>query len=121
MSTHEELLDRIEEIKEFFHCLGLIKKHDFPKNWNLDSNIKYEPRDFNFIIHYKGQNRILISIDINIMSGLIFTFSGAYKPELAVYEQIHTDYFFKHKYNDFIFFKNEYRDFKLNKIMSYEN
>jgi hypothetical protein len=118
--THNEILERIQEIEVFFEHLGLLKKNGFTENWNLDSNIKYAPKDFSFLVNYNNQERILIHIDINIISGLIFTFSGTYKPELHVYEQIHTDYYFKHKYRDFKFFTQELRDFELKKLLENE-
>lgn len=120
MFEHQVLLNQIEDIEIFFKSLGLIKKHDLPDNWNLDSNIKYTPKDFKFKISYNDQLRILISIDINIVSGLVFTFSGEYKKEISPYEVIHTDYHFKQKYSNHKFFVEEWRDYKLNSLFENE-
>jgi hypothetical protein len=120
MFNHQDILNRITEIELFFNYLGLIKKNDLPKNWNLDSSIKYAPKDSKFIVYYKNRNRVLISIEIGIVSGLILTLSGNYLDESSVYKEVHTDYFFKEKYGDFQFFIEEMRDYKLKDIIQNE-
>lgn len=113
MFEHQQILDRIIEIEKILIHLGFEKKNDFPKNWNLDSTMKFTPKNDNFTVNYKNQNRVLMSIDVGIVSGLIFTLSGSYKPNGNIWEQIYTDYFFKDKFHNHQFFVEELRDFKI--------
>lgn len=117
---HQQILDKIEEIQVFFNHLGLKKVKDFPKDWNLDSCINYDTKDFNFMVHFRGEERILIGIDINIMSGLEFILSGKYKPEVKVYEKVQTDYEFRCKYYPHQFFTSELRNYKINNLLGSE-
>jgi len=112
---HQEVLDKIEIIKEFFESIGLKMIYDLPKDWDLDSYIKFQPIKNNYIINYKGENRVLLSVNIYIISGLHFTLSG--KIGVSVYETIPTDYNFKCKYEESNFFKSEFRDWKINKFV----
>ena len=73
MFEHQQILDRIIEIEKILIHLGFEKKNDFPKNWNLDSTMKFTPKNDNFTVNYKNQNRVLMSIEVGIVSGLIFT------------------------------------------------
>jgi|LakMenEpi03Aug12_release.lakeMendotaPanAssembly.Ray.scaffolds.fasta_scaffold318392_2 hypothetical protein len=116
---HQIILDKIEKIKIFFESIGLKMIYDFPKDWNLDSYIKFEPIKNNYIINYKGEDRVLLSVNIYIASGLHFVLSG--KIGVSVYETIPSDYDFKCKYEDSDFFKSELRDFKINNLLKYEN
>ena len=112
---HQEILDKIEIIKEFFESIDLKQLSDFKKTWDLDSYIKFEPIKNNYIINYKGEDRVLLSVNIYIISGLHFVLSG--KIGVSVYETIPTDYDFKCKYEEGNFFKSELRDFRLRKVL----
>jgi len=112
---HQEVLDKIEIIKEFFESIGLKMIYDFPKDWDLDSYITFKPIQNNYIINYKGEDRVLLHVNIYIISGLHFTLSG--KIGVSVYETISTDYDFKCKYDEGNFFKDELRDYRLKKVL----
>ncbi len=110
----QESLDKIKIIKEFFESIGLKMIYDFPKDWDLDSYIKFEPIKNNYIVNYKGEDRVLLGVNIYIGS-LHFFLSG--KIGVSVFESIITDYDFKCKYEDNNFFKDEFRDFRLKKVL----
>jgi len=112
---HQEILDKIEIIKKFFESIGLKMIYDFPKDWDLDSYIKFEPIKNNYIVNYKGKDRVLLGVNIYIISGVHFTLSG--KIGVSVYETISTDYDFKCKYEEGEIFKDELRDWKINKFV----
>ena len=114
---HKIVLDKIKEIEIFFNHLGLKKVKDLPKDWNLDSCINYVTKDFNFTVNNRGDERILIGIDVKIMGGLEFILSGKYKPEIKVYEKVQTDYDFRCKYYEHQFFTSEFRDYKINNFL----
>lgn len=112
---HGEVIKKIERIEKFFPTIGLKKTRDLPINWNLDSVIKYEPIKSNYTLNYKGQDRILISVDIGIMGGVAFVLSG--KIGTSVYETIRTDYDFVGKYESVVFFKDELRNWIIDHIL----
>jgi hypothetical protein len=112
---HQEVLDKIEIIKEFFESIGLKMVYDFPKDWDLDSYIKFEPIKNNYIINYKGEDRVLLNVNIYITTGVHFVMSG--KIGISVYETISTDYDFKGKYEKGDIFKSELRDWRLKKVL----
>lgn len=115
---HQQILDRIVEIEEFFKSIGLKKVTDIPKDWDLDSYIKFEPIQNNYIVNYKGEDRVLLNVNIYIASGLHFVLSG--KMGVSVFETIPTDYDFKVKYGEGEFFKDKFRDWKINNLLNYE-
>jgi hypothetical protein len=112
---HQEILDKIEIIKEFLESIGLKMIYDFPKDWDLDSYIRFQPIQNNYIVNYKGEDRVLLNVNIYIVSGLHFVLSG--KIGVSVFESIPTDYDFKCKYEDSDFFKSEFRDYRLRKVL----
>ena len=119
MFKHQKILDRIVEIEEFFKSISLEKVSDFPENWDLDSHIRFEPIQNNYIVNYKGEDRVLLNVNIYITSGLNFILSG--KMGVSVFETIPTDYDFKTKYEESEFFKDQLRDWKINNLLNYEN
>lgn len=112
---HQQILDKIKIIDLFFNSIGLKKTKDIGTTWDLDSYIKYEPIKNNYIINYKGEDRVLINVEVGIASGLLFVLSG--KMGVSVYESIHTDYDFKAKYENSYFFRNQYRDWILENVL----
>ena len=112
---HQEILDKIEIIKEFFESIGLKMVYDFPKDWDLDSYIRFEPIKNNYIINYKGEDRVLLNVNIYITTGVHFVMSG--KIGVSVYETISTDYDLKLKYEDAGILTNELRNWNINKII----
>lgn len=116
---HKIVLDKIEILKDFFKSIGLSMSYDLPKNWDLDSYIRFEPIQNNYVINYKGEDRVLLNVNIYIASGLNFILSG--KMGVSVFETIPTDYDFKVKYEDGEILKNELRDWKINNLLNYEN
>ena len=112
---HKEILDKIELIEIFFGSIGLKKVKDIGTTWDLDSYIKYHPIEDNYIVTYKGEDRVLINIEVGIMGGILFVLSG--KMGVSVYESIKTDYNFVSKYEDGHFFQNEYRDWILENVL----
>ena len=112
---HEIILKKIEVLKDFFESIGLKMMGDFPKDWDLDSYISFEPIQDNYIVNYKGEDRVLLNVNIYIASGLHFVLSG--KIGVSVFETISTDYDFKCKYEDSDFFKDEMRDWKIKKVL----
>ena len=112
---HATILKRIKEIEAFFEAIGLKKIRDFPTEWDLDSVIKYEPIETNYTITYKGEQRILINVDIGIMGGILFVLSGKYR--VSVFESVKTDYDFKGKYEDFQFFKEQFRNWRISEML----
>lgn len=112
---HQEILDKIEIIKEFFESIDLKQLSDFKKTWDLDSYIKFEPIKNNYIINYKGEDRVLLNVNIYIAGGLHFVLSG--KIGVSVFETISTDYDFKCKYEEGNFLKHEFRDYRLKKVL----
>ena len=112
---HAIILKKIERIEEFFKSIGLKKVTDIPKDWDLDSYIRFEPIQNNYIVNYKGEDRVLLNVNIYIASGLHFVLSG--KIGVSVFETIPTDYDFKCKYEDSTFFKDELRNWNLKKVL----
>lgn len=112
---HAIILKKIEVLKDFFKSIDLKMIYDFPKDWDLDSYISFEPIQNNYIVNYKGEDRVLLHVNIYIISGLHFVLSG--KIGVSVYETIPTDYDFKCKYEDSDFFKSEFRDYRLRKVL----
>ena len=112
---HQEILDKIEIIKKFFESIGLKMIYDFPKDWDLDSYIKFEPIKNNYIVNYKSEDRVLLGVNIYIISGVHFVLSG--KIGVSVYETISTDYDFKCKYEEGQFFVKELRNWNINNVL----
>ncbi len=112
---HEIILKKIEQIEEFFKSIGLKKVSDIPKDWDLDSYYKYQPINNNYIVNYRGENRVLINVEVGIVGGILFVLSG--KMGVSVYESIKTDYDFKAKYEDSQLFKNEFRNWSIDNIL----
>lgn len=112
---HESILKRIQTIEEFFQFIGLKKTKELGVTWDLDSYIKYTPIKDNYIINFRGENRVLINVEIGIVGGLLFVMSG--KMGVSVYESIKTDYDFAAKYEDFKFFTEEYRNWTIENIL----
>ena len=112
---HAIILKKIERIEEFFKSIGLKKVTDIPKDWDLDSYIRFEPIQNNYVINYKGENRVLLNVNIYIASGLNFVLSG--KIGVSVFETIPTDYDFKVKYEEGSFFKEEFRNWMIEKVL----
>ena len=112
---HAIILKKIEVLKDFFELIGLKMMYDFPKDWDLDSYISFEPIQNNYIVNYKGEDRVLLNVNIYIASGLHFVLSG--KMGVSVFETIITDYDLKCKYEDINFFKDEIRDYRLKKVL----
>ena len=112
---HEIILKKIEVLKDFFESIGLKMMYDFPKDWDLDSYISFEPIQNNYIVKYKGEDRVLLNVNIYIASGLHFVLSG--KMGVSVFETISTDYDFKCKYEEDEIFKDEIRDWKIKKVL----
>ena len=113
---HKKILEKIKEIEDFFTYIGLKKVQDFPKNWDLDSFIKFKPIQDNYIINYKGEDRVLMSASVYIVGGLHFVMSG--KMGVSVYETVKTNYDLSASYDDAQFFKTELRDWKLKKFLN---
>ena len=111
---HQEVLDKIEIIKEFFESIGLKMIYDFPKDWDSETYMRFVPIEDNYIVNYKGEDRVLLGVNIYIGS-LDFSLSG--KIGVSVFESIITDYDFKCKYEDSEIFKSELRDWKINKFV----
>jgi hypothetical protein len=112
---HQEILDKIDIIKDFFESIGLKMIYDFPKDWDLDSYIKFEPIKNNYIVNYKGEDRVLLHVNIYIASGLHFVLSG--KIGVSVFETVLTDYDFKCKNEEGHFFIEELRNWKINNVL----
>ena len=112
---HEIILKKIEVLKDFFESIGLKMMYDFPKDWDLDSYISFEPIQDNYTVNYKGEDRVLLNVNIYIASGLHFVLSG--KMGISVFETISTDYDFKCKYEEDEIFKDEIRDWKIKKVL----
>ena len=111
---HQESLDKIKIIKEFFESIGLKMIYDFPKDWDSETHIRFIPTEDNYTVNYKGEDRVLLGVNIYIGS-LHFSLSG--KIGVSVFESIITDYDFKCKYEDNNFFKDELRDYRLKKVL----
>jgi hypothetical protein len=112
---HKEILNRIDQIDFFLKSNGFKKTRDLGKTWDLDSYYKYEPIESNYTLKYRGENRVLINIEVGIVSGILFVLSG--KIGVSVYETIKTDYDFKFKYEEGYFFKDELRDWNIKNIL----
>ena len=112
---HAIILKKIEQIEEFFKSISLEKVSDIPKDWDLDSYIRFEPIQNNYIVNYKGEDRVLLNVNIYITSGLNFVLSG--KIGISVFETIPTDYDFKCKYEEGQFFVGELRNWNINRII----
>ena len=113
---HVTILKKIEVLKDFLESIDLKMIYDFPKDWDLDSYISFEPIQNNYIVNYKGEDRVLLNVNIYITSGLHFVLSG--RMGVSIFETIPTDYDFKCKYEDSEFFKGELRDWKLKKVLN---
>jgi hypothetical protein len=111
---HQESLDKIKIIKEFLESIGLKMIYDFPKDWDSETYMRFVPIEDNYIVNYKGEDRVLLGVNIYIGS-LHFSLSG--KIGVSVFESIITDYDFKCKYEDNNFFKDELRDYRLKKVL----
>jgi len=114
MQQHQESLEKIKIIKEFFESIGLKMIYDFPKDWDLETYMKFEPIQNNYMINYKGEDRVLLYVIIYIGS-LHFFLSG--KIGVSIFESIITDYNFKCKYEEGEIFKDELRDYRLKKVL----
>ena len=112
---HAIILKKIEVLKDFFELIGLKMMYDFPKDWDLDSYISFEPIQNNYIVNYKGEDRVLLNVNIYIASGLNFVLSG--KMGVSVFETIPTDYDLKVKYEEGSFFKEEFRNWMIEKVL----
>ena len=112
---HEIILKKIEVLKDFFESIGLKMMYDFPKDWDLDSYISFEPIQNNYIVNYKGEDRVLLNVNIYIASGLHFVLSG--KMGVSIFETIPTDYDLKCKYEEDEILKSEFRDYRLKKVL----
>lgn len=112
---HQEILNKIETIDIFFKSIGLKKTRDLGLTWNLDSYYKYQPLKDNYTVNFKGENRVLINVEVGIMGGILFVLSG--KMGVSVYESIKTDYDFKFKYEEGQFFKDEFRDWTIENVL----
>lgn len=112
---HKQILDKIDVIDLFFKSIGLKKISDIGLTWDLDSYIKYQPIKNNYIVNYKGEDRVLINVEVGIVSGILFVLSG--KIGVSVFESIKTDYDFKSKYEDGQFFKDQYRDWIIENVL----
>ena len=115
MFNHREILDKIESIKEFFDYIGLKLIQDIPDDWNLDSSYNFAPKDSNFKIRYKGDDRILLSVNVFIVGGMHFMLSG--KMWNSVSETIQTDYDFKVKYDTVTILEEYFRDWKIKQLV----
>ena len=112
---HAIILKKIEVLKDFFELIGLKMIYDFPKDWDLDSYISFEPIQNNYIVNYKGEDRVLLNVNIYIASGLHFVLSG--KMGVSIFETIPTDYDLKCKYEEDEILKSEFRDYRLKKVL----
>jgi hypothetical protein len=112
---HQESLDKIKIIKEFFESIGLKMIYDFPKDWDSETYMRFVPIEDNYIVNYKGEDRVLLNVNIYSASGLHFSLSG--KIGVSVFETVLTDYDFKCKYEDGELFKDELRDYRLKKVL----
>jgi hypothetical protein len=112
---HAIILKKIEVLKDFFELIGLKMMYDFPKDWDLDSYISFEPIQNNYIVNYKGEDRVLLNVNIYIASGLHFVLSG--KMGVSIFETIPTDYDLKCKYEEDEILKSEFRDYRLKKVL----
>lgn len=120
MFEHQQILDKIELIKLFFESIGLKMTKDFPKeNWNLDSSYQFKPIKENYFIYYNNEKRILLGVEVFIVGGLKFTFSG--QIGTTIYETVTTDYDFNFSYEEGQFFKEDFRNFKLNYLLNENN
>jgi len=113
---HAIILEKIERIEEFFKSIGLKKVSDIPKDWDLDSSMRFESEEKNFIVRYKNEDRVLIYSKVYILGGIDLVMSG--KMGVSVFETIRTDYDFKCKYEEGEFFKDQLRDWKINNFLS---
>jgi hypothetical protein len=112
---HQEVLDKIEEIKIFLKSIGFKQTNDFPDNWNLDSRIAFLPEKSRYLTTYNNDERIVLRIEIEIVGGILVVLSGKYGT--SVFQSIKTDYDFKAKYEEGELFKSELRDFRLKKVL----
>ena len=112
---HAIILEKIEILKDFFESIGFEMIYDFPKDWDLDSSMRFVPIKDNYIVNYKGEDRVLLQVNIYIISGLHFVLSG--KIGISVFETIPTDYDFKCKYEEGQFFVGELRNWNINRII----
>jgi hypothetical protein len=112
---HQEVLDKIEEIKIFLKSIGFKQTNEFPDDWNLDSRIAFLPEKSRYLTIYKNDERIVLRIEVEIMGGILVVLSGKYG--LSVFQSIRTDYDFKVKHEEGEIFKSELRDFRLRKVL----
>jgi hypothetical protein len=110
-----KICNKCKQEKEYIVTIRYNSNSNHPKDWDLDSYIKFEPIKNNYIVNYKGEDRVLLSVNIYIISGLHFTLSG--KIGVSVYETIPTDYDFKCKYEEGQFFVEELRNWKINNVL----
>jgi hypothetical protein len=111
---NQEILDKIEIIKEFFESIGLKMIYDFPKDWDSETHIRFIPIEDNYTVNYKGEDRVLLGVNIYIGS-LHFSLSG--KIGVSVFENIITDYDFICKNEEGHFFIEELRNWKINNVL----
>jgi len=112
---HQEILDRIEEIKIFLNSIGFKQTNDFPNDWNLDSTMDFVVDDpLHYTTTYKNVSRVVLKIEVGIMGGILVLLSGKYGS--SVFESIRTDFNFKAKYEEGQFFVEELRNWNINKL-----
>jgi hypothetical protein len=112
---HQEVLDKIEDIKIFLKSIGFKQTNDFPDDCNLDSRIAFLPEKSRYLTVYNNNERIVLRIEVEIMGGILVVLSGNYGS--SVFESIRTDYDFKLKNGEGDIFKSELRDFRLRKVL----
>lgn len=115
MFDHQKILDKIETIRSFFQSIGLKEIESIPENWNLDSSYHYVPIENHYTINWKGEERILTSVNIFLVGGIHFMLSG--KMRNLVSETIQTDYDLKSVYHTDTLFKKEFRDWKIKQLV----
>ena len=113
---HKNVLNKIDLIDNFFKSIGLKKVRELDTTWDLDSYIKYQPIEDNYTINYKGEKRVLINVEVGIVSGILFILSG--KMGVSVYESVKTDYDFKGKFDDVSLLKDEFRNWSIDNILN---
>lgn len=118
---HAIILKKIEVLKDFFESIDLKMIYDFPKDWYSDSYVRFVPIKDNHILNYKGEDRVLLAVNVYIGSLHFFllpfpcNLSG--KIGVSVFETILTDCDLKLKYEDGEILKSEFRDYRLKKVL----
>ena len=113
---HVTILKKIEVLKDFFESIDLKMIYDFPKNWYSETYVRFVPIKDNYIVNYKGEDRVLLAVNVYIGS-LHFFLSG--KIGVSVFETILTDCDLKLKYEGGEIFKDEMRNWKIKNLLSF--